>query len=187
MKYLVRLIVLVWVGYAIIFSPLGGLLSFSAFGASQPQPAKNFSLKNLDSKKVSLSDFRGRVILVNFFATWCPPCRQEIPELIKIYQKNNKNGLVVIGISMDDEEFPYVIRNFAKKMKVPYPILIGNEDVAYHYRIMGIPATFLIDREGKIQQRFDGLVPQSLLEKNINELLFAKTQHGPAETKTGKP
>ncbi|MEW6185716.1 MAG: TlpA disulfide reductase family protein [Thermodesulfobacteriota bacterium] len=180
MNFLLKRILFILVGCGIVISPFNRLLQTSALAASQVQPAKNFSLKNLDSKKVSLSDFRGRVVLVNFFATWCPPCRQEIPELIKIFKENNKRGLAMVGISMDTDEFPHVIKNFTKKMKIPYPILIGNEEVAYHYRVMGIPATFLIDKEGKIYQRFDGLVSKDLLEKTIKELLSAKSQPGPA-------
>jgi len=139
------------------------------------QPAKDFTLKDLQSKKVSLSDFRGKVVLLNFFATWCSPCRIEIPELVKIHQQNKKKDFVLLGISLDTDAVPFMIKSFAKEMKITYPILIGTPEVAEQYQISGVPITLVINKEGKIQKRFLGLVPPDQIEKAINDLLETKS------------
>jgi len=139
------------------------------------RPAKEFYLKDLQSKKVSLSDFRGKVVLLNFFATWCPPCRQEIPELAKIYQQNKKRGLVILGISLDTDGVPFILNSFVKRMKIPYPILIGTGEVAEDYQVFGIPTTFLIDKEGKIVKRFEGVVSPIHFENALKDLLEKKS------------
>jgi thiol-disulfide isomerase/thioredoxin len=138
-------------------------------------PAKEFTLKDLHSKKVRLSDFRGKVIFLNFFATWCSPCRIEIPELAKIYQRNKKKGLVILGISLDTGVIPFMLRTFAKELKIPYPILIGTQEVADNYEILGIPTTLIITREGKTYKRFEGLVPPEYFERALLDLLETKT------------
>lgn len=144
-------------------------------GVQKVRPAKEFSLKDLSSKKVNLSDFRGKVILLNFFTTWCPPCRIEIPELVKIYQQNKNKGLVVLGVSLDKDVVPFMLKNFAKEMKISYPVLIGTEEVADSYQISGVPATFVISKDGKTYKRFDGLVPTDHLEKALKDLLETKS------------
>ena len=98
--------------------------------SAKSKPAKDFTLKDLSSKKVSLSDFRGKVVLLNFFATWCPPCRLEIPELVKISQQKKKGDLVVLGVSLDKDVVPFMLKNFVKEMKISYPVLMGTEEVA---------------------------------------------------------
>ena len=133
--------------------------------------AKEFYLKDLQSKKKRLSDFRGKVVVLNFFATWCYPCRQEIPELIKIYQQNKKKGLVVLGISLDAEESSFMLHNFVRVLKIPYPILIGTETVVEDYQIFGVPTTFVVNKEGKIYKRFDGWVPPMHFESALKDLL----------------
>jgi thiol-disulfide isomerase/thioredoxin len=138
--------------------------------------AKGFTLKDLNSKKVSLSDFRGKVVLLNFFATWCPPCRLEIPELEKIYQKNKMKGLVVLGVSLDTADvLPTQLKSFVKAMKISYPVLIGNPEVADAYQISAVPITLVITKEGKTQKRFDGLVPIDYLENALKDLLETKS------------
>lgn len=138
-------------------------------------PAKEFTLKDLHSKKVNLSDFRGKVVLLNFFATWCSPCRVEIPELAKIYQQNKKKGLVILGISLDTDMIPFMLRTFVREMKIPYPILIGTQEVAENYQILGIPTTLIINKDGKTYKRFEGLVPPEYFERALMDLLETKT------------
>jgi cytochrome c biogenesis protein CcmG, thiol:disulfide interchange protein DsbE len=139
--------------------------------ALQARPTKGFALKDLNSKKVSLADFRGKVILLNFFTTWCPPCRIEIPELEKIYQKNKLKGLVVLGISLDTDVPLIKLKNFVKDMKITYPILVGNPEVADDFQVSAVPITLVINKEGKTQKRFDGLVPLDYLENAFKDLL----------------
>lgn len=163
-------------GFALL---LGALILMSMTGSvySYPERAfhdrsrKEFSLKDLSSKKVNLSDFRGKVVVVNFFATWCGPCRLEIPELVDIYNQNKKKGLIILGVSLDMEKAPFVLKGFIRDMKIPYPILIGTQEVAERYEISGIPTTVVINKEGKIYKRFQGLVPTEHLEMAINALL----------------
>jgi len=135
------------------------------------RPAKDFTLKDLAMKKVSLNDFKGKVVLLNFFATWCPPCRMEIPELIKIYNKNKEKGLVVLGVSLDTDGISQGLTRFVRDMKIPYPVLLGNMELAENYQVSGVPTTIIINREGKTTNRFDGLVPGSHVEQALKELL----------------
>lgn len=169
MKWFIRILVVLTVGIVI-----GSAYTFSE-NIQKDRPAKEFSLKDLQSKKVRLSDFRGKVVLVNFFATWCPPCRKEIPELIKIYQRNKKKEVVILGISLDAEEASFVLRNFVRVMKIPYPILIGTVEVAEDYQILGVPTTLVINQEGNIYKRFDGQIPPMHFENALNDLLETRS------------
>jgi peroxiredoxin len=159
----------------ILAATLVGVFAGSSYSypdkASQARPAKGFTLKDLNSKKVSLADFHGKVVLLNFFAVWCPPCRVEIPELEKIYQKNKIKGLVVLGVSLDTDTVPTRLKSFVKDMKISYPVLVGNPEVAEDYQITGVPITMVINKEGKILKRFDGLVPPEFFENALKDLL----------------
>ncbi len=149
--------------------------SGSPVAAQKVRPAKEFTLKDLSSKKVSLSDFRGKVILLNFFATWCPPCRLEIPELVKIHQQNKNKGLIVLGVSLDKDVVPFMLKTFVKDMKISYPVLMGTEEVADHYFITGVPVTVIISKDGKVHKRFDGLASPDQLDKALKDLLETKS------------
>ncbi len=136
-----------------------------------------FSLPDLQGKKVDLISFRGKVILLEFWATWCGPCKVEIPYLNELHNRFNKNGLVVIGISLDRRE-PEMVQKFLEKMGVDYINLMGDEEVFENYSrlaglgsIRGIPATFLIDRQGRICKSFVGLTEKEVLEKAIQPIL----------------
>ena len=131
-----------------------------------------FSLSSaVDDKTVNSDDFKGQVLLVTFFATWCPPCRQEIPTLIKLQDKYSLKGFSVIGLSVD-EKGPKVVVKLINKTKINYPVLMADGKVARGFGgIAGIPTSFLVDREGKIFKRYPGYVPQSLLEKDIKSIL----------------
>ena len=146
-----------------------------AEAAQKGLSAKDFSLKDLSSKKVSLSEFRGKVVLLNFFATWCPPCRLEIPELVKIYQQNKNRGLVILGVSLDKDVVPFMLKTFVKEMKIPYPVLMGTEEVADSYLITGVPVTVIITKDGKVHKRFDGLASPDQLDKALKDLLETKS------------
>ena len=136
------------------------------------KPAKlDFTMKDLDGKDVSLSSFKGKVILLNFWATWCGPCKAEIPAFVEL-QNKYKNDLVVVGYSVDDEA-PKA-RAFANEYKMNYPILLGlgREDVQDAYGpIWGIPASFIISRDGKVCKKHLGIAPKAVFEKEIKALL----------------
>jgi peroxiredoxin len=146
------------------------LCSGLAWGESG-KALKPFTLKDLNLKKVNLTDFRGKVVILNFFATWCSPCRTEIPELVKIFKENKEKGLVVLGISLDTDGPVQMIQRFVRDMKIPYPVLLGDMDLADSYQISGVPTTFILNREGKTHKRYDGLVPGSYVQKALKEIL----------------
>ncbi len=145
------------------------LLAGSA-GAAEKMP--DFSEKNIVGDGVVKSeDFAGKVILVNFWATWCPPCRKEIPALIRIHDKYKDQGFSVIGVSMD-EGGRRVVEKFVEKLKINYPVFIGDAKLGRGFGgVMGIPVTFLVDREGNLAKRLDGYISEKVLEKQLQLLL----------------
>jgi peroxiredoxin len=135
--------------------------------------APDFQLKSLNGKQVRLSDFRGKAVLLNFWATWCAPCKIEMPWFVDLQKQYAAQGLQVIGVAMDDsgEE---AIAKFAKEMGVNYPVLIGKESVGDAYGgVEFLPTTFFIDRRGKIVDRVFGLVGHSDMEDNVKKALGA--------------
>lgn len=117
--------------------------------------APDFTLKTLDGQEITLSKLKGKVVLLDFWATWCGPCRESIPHLIHLYKTYKGNGLEVIGMSMDRGDAD-TIRHFVKSMDILYPIVISPEDVARNYGVTGLPTTILIDKEGRIQAKIAG-------------------------------
>ena len=111
--------------------------------------APDWKLKNLEGKTVELSEFRGKVVILDFWATWCIPCRVEIPRFVELQKQYADKGPVVIGVSLD-EQGPEVVKKFVKQFGVNYPVVIGNEKIADAYGIEGLPTTFVIDRHGRI-------------------------------------
>ncbi|MGB9605142.1 MAG: peroxiredoxin family protein [Bryobacteraceae bacterium] len=137
--------------------------------------APDFTLRDADGKLVRLSDYRGKVVLLNFWATWCPPCRLEIPWFIEFQRQHQHRGLVVLGISMDEDGWE-VVRPFIQRLGVNYRILLGDDTVAQLYGgVESLPTTFLIDREGRIASVHIGLVSKSRYERDLAELLGAET------------
>ena len=136
-------------------------------------PAKlNFSFKDITGKKVSLSEFKGKVILLDFWATWCVPCKQEIPGFIELQKKYGGRGLQIIGLSVDDSLD--MAKTYATQMKMNYPILLaeGKEDILEAYDpIPSIPVSVIIDRRGQIVSRHLGIVSMDVFEKEIVPLL----------------
>jgi thiol-disulfide isomerase/thioredoxin len=117
--------------------------------------APDFTLKTLDGQEIALSQFRGKVILLDFWATWCGPCRESTPHLVQLYKTHRENGFELIGMSVDKGD-DKIVKNFVQSMGIPYPIVIAPEEVVRSYRVTGIPTTFLIDKEGKIRERMAG-------------------------------
>lgn len=139
------------------------------------QAAPDFTLEALDGKTVHLSDFRGKGVLLNFWATWCEPCKIEMPWFVDLQNKYGPQGLQVLGVAMDDAS-PADIAEFAKKMGVNYPIVIGKEKVGDDYGgVQYLPSTFYVGRDGKVVNRVFGLVSRSEIEDNIQKAL---AQHG---------
>ena len=134
--------------------------------------AQDFSLPDIDGNNVSLTDFSGKVIILNFWATWCPPCRTEIPHFVELYDTYKDEGLVIIGIDVDPTETPDVLKPFAAQYGIIYPLLLGTKQVESQYGgIQSIPTTFIIDRNGDIIQKYIGSRSKSVFEQEILKLL----------------
>jgi thiol-disulfide isomerase/thioredoxin len=129
-----------------------------------------FTLRDLDGRSWSSQEHVGQVVLVNFWATWCPPCREEIPDLIELQQRFGARGFTVAGISMDDnpgEAAP----PFARKHRINYPVLIPNRDFALAGAVDSLPTSFLLDRRGRVAASFVGMVSADQLAGKIDVLL----------------
>ena len=134
------------------------------------QKAPAFTLEDINGKKVSLSDFKGKVVIVDFWATWCPPCRKSIPDLIEL-QKKYKNKIAVIGISVDMDTKSNVAP-FVKQNKINYKVLYASPEVVQNYgNIDAIPTSFIIDQHGNIYTQHVGLTPKETYISEINKLL----------------
>ena len=137
---------------------------------SRKMPA--FSEKDISSDGiVDSKDLAGQVLLVNFWATWCPPCRKEIPALMRIQEEYKDKGFSVIGISMD-EGGRRIVSKFVKKLKMNYPVFIGSAKLGRNFGgVMGIPVSFLVDREGNLVKRLDGYISEKVLKRELEKLL----------------
>lgn len=134
------------------------------------KPAPAFALKDLAGKSLKLADFKGKVVLIDFWATWCVPCRVEIPHFVELQKKYASKGFSVIGISMDDTPEP--VPAFAKKYGMNYPVVVGDAALGDQYGgILGLPTAFVIDRGGIIRQRYDGITSADTFEKAVVALL----------------
>jgi thiol-disulfide isomerase/thioredoxin len=132
----------------------------------------NFTMPDLEGNDVSLASFKGKVILLNFWATWCGPCKAEIPGFVELQDQYGKDGLVIVGYSVDDDA-PKA-QAFADQFKINYPVVLGlgREDVQDAYGpIWGIPASFIISRDGRLCQKHLGIAPKAVFEKEIKALL----------------
>jgi peroxiredoxin len=159
------------------FFSLSGLLFVLGVGTVFAAPldpgatAPDWKLQDLNGKTVQLSDFKGKVVVLDFWATWCPPCRAEIPDFIALQNQYKDKGLVVIGVSLD-QGGTGVVSTFAKAQGMNYPIVLGTDDVAAQYGdIQAIPTTFVIDRSGKVVAKHEGQTDKATFESEIKKLL----------------
>ncbi len=143
-------------------------------------PAPDVTLRDLDDKEVPLSQYKGKVVLVNFWATWCEPCQIEIPWLIEMQQKYSSRGFTVLGVDVDDEGKKAVAPFVAKerfnvngqKLSMNYPILLGNDAVADKFGgLLGYPTSFLISRDGKVVKKVQGLISYEEVTQAIESQL----------------
>jgi peroxiredoxin len=135
-------------------------------------PAPDFTLRTLDGQKLRLGEQRGRVVLVNFWATWCGPCRQEMPHLNKLYEKYKSSGFVLLGVNVDDDTRQAA--GVADKLGVKYPVLPdADKRVSRQYDLSAMPSTVLIDRDGKVRYLHRGYQSgyEDTYDKQIRELL----------------
>ncbi|HWZ43101.1 MAG TPA: TlpA disulfide reductase family protein [Candidatus Saccharimonadales bacterium] len=147
----------------------GALNAGAVIGVQAP----DFELKVIDGngKTMKLSDLRGKAVLVNFWATWCGPCKIEMPWFVKMQEKYGPDGLVIVGVAMDDSG-EKTISDFAKQMKINYPIVQGTEKVGELYGgVEGLPTSFFLDRTGKIVDRQLGLASESVFMDAIKKAM----------------
>jgi thiol-disulfide isomerase/thioredoxin len=147
------------------------LLTAPAAPGQGKEAAPNFKLKNAAGKAVELSKLNGKLVVVNFWATWCGPCRAEIPGMLDVYEKYRGKGLEIVGISVDQDGWD-VITPFVKKLNITYPVVLGNGEVTDAYGgIDAIPTTFFVDRNGRVLQRHVGYMSKDDFEKAVRSFL----------------
>jgi len=137
---------------------MGGFFLLPQCGKEKESPAglaPDFTLKTLAGQEITLSRLKGKVVLLDFWATWCGPCRESIPHLIQLYSHYRENGFELVGMDVDKGDVE-TVRKFVKSMDIPYPIVVAPDDVVKSYRVNSIPATILIDKEGNIRERITG-------------------------------
>lgn len=139
--------------------------------AQEGKLAPDFQLQDLDGQSVALSDFRGKPVLLNFWATWCSPCRSEMPYIQQVYDEWSDKGLVVLAINIG--ESPATVKEFVQAQGFSFPVLLDTkQDVAEKYNIRGIPTTLFIDKDGVIQVKLIGAFPsKAAIEQNLGKII----------------
>ena len=137
-----------------------------------PRPAPDFTLPQLSGQKLTLSAYRGKIVLLDFWATWCEPCRAETPHFVDLQNKYGDQDLQIIGVSMDDTPDP--VHDFYQQFKMNYPVVMGNANIGELYGgVLGLPIAFLIDRNGQIRAKHMGATDVFVFEREIGSLLAA--------------
>jgi peroxiredoxin len=154
---------------------LACLVPLLVVAAADRKQAPDFTRVDASGHNVRLSNYRGQVVLLDFWATWCTGCKQEIPWYIEFADKYRKDGLAVLGVAMDDEGWKVVKPFLAEKLKLNYPVVIGDQALARQFGgIENLPVTLLIDRQGRIADSHIGVVDRAKFEGEIQELLRAR-------------
>ncbi len=151
----------------------GGLLAFAAQGQAGPSdayPAPDFRLATLDGSSLALSDHRGRYVLLNFWATWCPPCRAELPDLVRFYQDHADRGFTLIGVN--EQEPPAVVADFLRAQGLAFPVVLDADGALLdRYGVQGMPSSFLVDPQGRVVRAWTGMIDRRTLEAALTPLL----------------
>lgn len=158
----------------------GGLLAFAAQGqaglsgsagaASNAYPAPDFRLAALDGSSLALSDHRGRYVLLNFWATWCPPCRAELPDLVRFYQDHADQGFILIGVN--EQEPPAAVADFLRAQGLAFPVALDADGALLdRYGVQGMPSSFLVDPQGRVVHAWTGMIDRRTLEAAVTPLL----------------
>ena len=150
------------------------LMVFGAIEVSAQQKMPDLSLKDINGKIFKLADLRGKVVLLNFWATWCVPCRTEIPDLVKKQRDYRANGLQIVGITYPPEKMNEV-RRFARELKINYPVAIGTKETKREFTSSEtLPLTVIIDREGTIRGTIEGIMYSDEFDEKVKPLLSTK-------------
>lgn len=133
--------------------------------------APSFNLKGLNGRSARLSDYKGKVVLINLWATWCAPCRMELPELVRLQKKYGARGLQIVGVTYPDDE-PADVRRMSRKLGLNYPVVFGTNELLEAYKIGEVlPATVIVDRDGKIRDRILGILEPEEFKERVAPLL----------------
>ena len=160
----------------VVFSPTRAL--------GQDTKAPQLELRDLDGRVVRLGDYHGKVVLINFWATWCPPCRAEMPDLVRLHREHRKQGLQIIGITYPPEKKARV-RRFARSIKVNYPIILGTRQIKARFSSdETLPLTIVIDRDGKITDIISGILLREEFDEKIKPLLMKNAEGGSRSAKS---
>lgn len=136
------------------------------------RPAPDFSLKTLGGGEASLSQFKGRPVVVNFWATWCRPCRQEMPEIIAAYQAQRASGLEVLAVNLSDQESMKDVRKFVAELELPFPVLLDEKGKTRdRYRLVTVPTSVFIDAKGIVREVNAGPISTEVLERGLTSIL----------------
>ncbi len=146
------------------------LLSVSTVYAAAKMPS--FSLPDaVSGSTVNSADFTGKTLLITFFATWCPPCMQEVPTLIELHKQFSKSNFSVVGLSVD-EGGSSVVAKLVEKRSINYPVLMADAATARNFGgVVGIPTSFLVNKEGNVVKKYPGYVPHTILEQDIKKIM----------------
>ena len=149
------------------------LILLGGAGWARAGKAPDFNLQDLKGKTLSLADLKGKAVILDFWATWCGPCRRGIPDLNAIYKKYKAKGATVVGIALDEGGKDEILKGMKKhKLTIAYPVLIGNKEVTVKYGgINAIPATFILDKEGNIAASYVGLQEKKTFTDEMDKLL----------------
>lgn len=145
-------------------------VSAEVAAAAARQPAPNFTLQHATGKPAKLADYKGKVLLLDFWATWCTGCKQEIPWFMEFQTKYKSKGLTSLGVAMDEEGWP-IVAPFLKQHPINYPIVVHDEAFDKMFPIMSLPVTLLIDRNGRVADSHVGVVDKDAWEAEIRTLL----------------
>jgi len=156
-----------------LFFFLVALLAGTAGVAKAASQVPQFALPTVTDKTlINVENYRGKVVLINFWATWCPPCRKEIPYLVRLYKEFGDKGFMVLGISVD-EGGERVVKNFVEKQEIPYPVMLATDEVLRKFGgIAGVPYSFLVDKNGNVVKSYPGYVAYQILRNDISMLFY---------------
>jgi peroxiredoxin len=135
-----------------------------------PKPAQDFTLKDINGKEIKLSSLKGKAVMVNFWATWCNPCREEMPDLQQSYEENKDKGFIILGINIKESESK--VSQFVDSYKITYPVLLDIDgSVSTLYQVFGVPMSYFIDRNGLIKDSFIGMMTYRDISKRLDLIL----------------